>query len=170
MCKKIAGVVFVILILLSVIACGEKKEAEPIKAEPVKVASVKAVPLQVFEQEISSPAPPQTHNVNENITIPVTVKNVSNVPWPCKTASDEKSTNRVTLGYQWLDSTGKAIKDGRVMLSDDLFPGSSITLEAKVQAPSEPADYALRFSMVQENVAWFHNKGAVPLIINIKVQ
>lgn len=56
------------------------------------------------------------------------------------------------------------------MLSDDLFPGSSITLKAKVQAPSEPGDYTLRFSVVQEQMAWFHKKGAVPFIINIKVQ
>jgi len=163
MCKKIVVAVCVLLFLsLSIIACGEKKKME--------AEAIKAAPLQVFEQEITSPAPPQTLNVGESVIIPVTVKNTGNEPWPCK-GIDKKNTNGVRLGFHWLDNSGKTIQEGRAPLfPHDISPGSSVSLEAKAQAPSEPGDYTLRFSVVQEQVAWFHKKGAVPFIINIKVQ
>ena len=150
-----------VLLSLSMIACSEKKET----------AAPSAVPLQVFKQEITSPAPLQTLTVDEKATMQVTVKNIGNEPWPNK-GSDEKGTNLVALGYQWLDSAGKIIKEGqgRVLLPSVLIPESSVNLVAKVQAPPKPGDYSLRFSMVQEQVAWFYDKGAEPLIIKVKVK
>ena len=158
MCRKIVGLVCVVLLFLSMIACSEKKEA----AAPVT--------LKVFKQEITSNSTLQTLKVNEKATMQVTVKNIGNEPWPIK-ASDEKGTNRVTLGFHWLDSTEKAIQEGRgASLPNALMPGSSVTLDVNIQAPSTPGDYTLRFSMVQELVAWFDDKGAVPFIVKVKVK
>jgi hypothetical protein len=153
--------VCVALLSLSMIACSEKKEA----------VAPQSVPLQVFKQEISSPAPPKALKVNETATIQVTVKNIGNEPWPI-TAIDEKGTNLVALGYVWLDSAGKIIKEsqGRVLLPNVLMPESSVNLVAKVHTPPKPGDYTLRFSMVQEQVAWFNDKGAEPFIIKVKVK
>lgn len=148
-----------VLLSLSMIACSEKKET----------AAPSAVPLQVFKQEITSPAPLQTLTVDEKATMQVTVKNIGNELWPNK-GSDEKGTNRVGLGHYWLDSTGKAIQEGRTLLPNPLMPGSSVTLDVNVQAPSKPGDYTLRFSMVLELVAWFNDKGAEPFIVKIKVK
>lgn len=148
-----------VLLSLSMIACSEKKET----------AAPSAVPLQVFKQEITSPAPLQTLTVDEKATMQVTVKNIGNELWPNK-GSDEKGTNRVGLGFHWLDSTGKAIQEGRALLPNPLMPGSSVTLDVNLQAPSKPGDYTLRFSMVQELVAWFNDKGAEPLVFKVKVR
>jgi uncharacterized protein YcfL len=148
-----------VLLSLSMIACSEKKET----------AAPSAVPLKVFKQEITSSAPLQTIKVDETATMQVTVKNIGNEPWPNK-GIDEKGTNQVGLGFHWIDSTGKAIQEGRSPLPNPLMPGSSVTLNVNVQAPSKPDDYTLRFSMVQELVAWFNGKGAEPFIVKIKVK
>ena len=159
MYRKIIGFACVVLLFLSMIACSEKKEA----------AAPSAVPLQVFKQQITSSTPLQTLKVDEKATMQVTVKNIGNEPWPIK-GIDEKGTNLVALGYLWLDSAGKIIKEERAQLKNVLAPGSEVSLDVKVQAPPKPGDYTLRFSMVQENVAWFNDKGAEPLIIKVKVK
>jgi len=159
MYRKIIGFVCVALLSLSIIACSEKKEA----------TVSNAVPLQVFKQEITSNSPLQTLKVDEKATMQVTVKNIGNELWPIK-GIDEKGTNCVGLGFHWLDSTGKAIQEGRTPLPNALMPESSVTLDVNVQAPSKPGDYTLRFSMVQEQVAWFYDKGAAPFIVKVKVK
>jgi len=156
----------VVSLSLSMIACSEKKETAAPKQE---AAAPQAVPLSVFKQEISSLTPPQTLKVDEGVTIKVSVKNTGNEPWPIM-ASDEKGANRVNLGFQWLDGAGKVIKEHRVALPSALMPESSITLDVNIQAPSKPGNYKLRFSMVQEFVAWFNDKGASPLTIEISVK
>lgn len=149
----------VVLLSLSMIACSEKKEA----------ADTNAVPLQMYKQKITSANPPQTLKVNEKVTMQVTVTNIGNEPWRML-ASDVKGSNMVTLGFQWLDSTGAQIQNGRAMLSQDLMPKSSVTLEVNAQAPSKPGDYSLRFSMVQEAVAWFYEKDAESLVFKVQVK
>lgn len=159
MYRRMIWFIYVALLSLSMIACSEKKEA----------ATPGAVPLQVFKQEITSPAPLQTLTVDEEATMQVMVKNIGNEPWPNK-GIDEKGTNRVGLGFHWLDSAGKVLQEGRALLPNPLMPGSSVTLDVNVKAPSTPGDYTLRFSMVQELVAWFNDKGAEPLVLKVKVK
>lgn len=53
-----------------------------------------------FQQEISIPAPLRPIRVNETVTIPVVVKNLSEEPWSA--ASDAKGRNAVHLAYHWL--------------------------------------------------------------------
>jgi hypothetical protein len=127
------------------------------------------LPLNVFKQEIRSPVSLLKLKVGEDATIAVTVKNSGNEPWSNE-GIDERKTNRVGLGFHWIDSAGKAIKEGRAVLPTNLMPGSSITLDVKTRAPSQPGDYKLRFSMVQEHVAWFFDKGAPPFVVNVKVK
>lgn len=159
MYRKIIWFVCIILLLLSMIACSEKKET--METSPV--------PLQMFKQNITLANFPQTINVNEKVTMQVTVQNIGKEPWRMR-ASDEKGSNQVNLGFQWLDGvTGALIQEGRTMLSKDLMPESSATLSVNIQAPSKPGDYSLRFSMVQEAVAWFYIKGAVSPVFKVKV-
>ena len=148
-----AGCACVVLVSLAMVSCSENNTA----------------PLQVFKQEIASSSPLQTLKVDELATIQVTVKNIGNAPWPMK-GIDEKNTNLVALGFHWIDSEGNAIQEGRATLSNDLMPGASATLDANIQAPPEPGNYKLRFSMVQEHVDWFDNKGAEPLVFNVTVK
>lgn len=157
--RKMVGLFCVALLSLSMIACSEKKEP----------AAPRAVPLQVFKQEIASPAPLQTVQADTEAAMDVAVKNTGNEPWRIK-GIDEKGTNLVALGFHWINRAGKAIQEGRALLPNDLMPGASATLRVTVLAPPEPGNYKLRFSMVQEHVAWFNDKGAEPFIVNVTVK
>jgi hypothetical protein len=121
-----------------------------------------------YKQEITSASSSKTLSIAERATILVRVKNLSDEIWTYK-GIDEKGANRVGLGFHWLDCNEKAIQEGRALLPNDLDPGSSVVLKVSVQAPSQPGNYKLRFSMVQEHVAWFYDRGASPLLINVKV-
>lgn len=156
--RKMAGVFCAASLLLSLISCSEQKMAAP-----------SSVPLQVFKQEIMSPAPLQTVKIDGEAAMDVVVKNIGNEPWRNK-GIDEKGTNLVALGFHWIDNAGNAIQEGRTQLPNDLMPGESISVNVKVLAPPEPGDYRLRFSMVQEHVAWFNNKGADSFVVNVKVK
>ena len=59
---------------------------------------------------------------------------------------------------------------GRSELPHPLPPQGVITLPLAVVAPAEPGDYKLQIDLVQELVAWFGGKGAVPLVIPIVVR
>jgi hypothetical protein len=150
------------------VAIRLKPAAAPILPEALIPVS-RAVPLNVFKQEITTSAPLQTLKANETATMQVRVRNIGNEPWPSK-GIDEKGANRVGLGFYWIDSSGKEILPGRALLPYDLMPGSSAGLDVKIQAPSQVGDYTLRFSMVQEHVAWFNDKGAAPFTVKIKVK
>ena len=126
-------------------------------------------PLHDFKQEIKSQNSLLKLKVDEVATISVSVKNTGNEPWFNK-GIDKRETNRVALGFHWIDSAGKVIREGRTILPNNLVPGSSVTLDVKIQSPSQPGDYALRISMVQEHVAWFHDKGAAPCIVKVKIK
>jgi len=135
---------------------------------PVPKTSVLA--LNVYKQEITPlSAPLRTLKTNETVTMQIRVKNIGNEAWPSR-GIDEKELNRVGLGFYWTDSSGKDILPGRALLLYDLMPGSASTIEIRSQAPSQSGDYALLISMVQEHVAWFHHRGATPLVMNVKVK
>ena len=157
--RKMVGFFCVVLLFLTILACSEKKES----------MAIKAVPLQVFKQEITSQTTLQALKVNETATLQVTVKNIGNEPWPNK-GLDGKEIYRVGLGFQWLDSTGKVIQNGGTVLPNDMMPGSSVTLDLKILAPSKPGNYVLRLSMLQEQIAWFIDKGAEPLVFKVEVK
>jgi hypothetical protein len=156
--RKIVSFACAVLLSLSMIACSEKKETD---------ATI-AVPLQVFKQVITSSAPLQTIEADEMGIMQVTVKNNCSEPWSIK-GIDEKGSNSVALGYYWIDSEGYVILESRASLPNNLMPGESVSLNVTVQAPPEPGIYKLHFSMVQEHVAWFNNKGAEPFVVNVQV-
>lgn len=151
---------------------AEKKQAAPEKAPssiavPAQPAAPsQAVVLKEFAQELTADSNIEKMSVGKIVEIPVRVKNISQETWPAGTVE-----NPVNLAYHWLDSTGKMIVlDGiRTPLPNDLAPGSSVNLQARIQAPDQPGSYTLQFTMVQEQVAWFENKGAKTLTMPVTV-
>ncbi len=63
----------------------------------------------------------------------------------------------VHLAYRWFDRDGgrRVLEGDRVRLEPRLRPGARFTYELPVTAPSQPGDYMLRVSLVQEEVRWF---------------
>jgi hypothetical protein len=82
-----------------------------------------------------------------------------------RSAETWRSTGRrrVTLTYQWRAPDGAAIvvSDGlRTELPDDVGPGEARELSMLVQAPPDAGAFQLFISPVQEEVAWFSDRGA----------
>ena len=71
---------------------------------------------------------------------------------------------------------GAPLKEGRdaaprLRLERPVAPGQAVTLERfEVQAPSAPGRYFLVFDLVNENVAWFSDRGAPPLPVPVRVE
>jgi SAM-dependent methyltransferase len=93
------------------------------------------------------------------LQIPVKLQNTSQITWPSLGAPDARF--QVFLGNHWYDRKGKLITqdDGRVPLPSDVKPGEEIELTVPVVTPRAPGKYALGFDLVQEEVAWFKEKG-----------
>jgi hypothetical protein len=87
-------------------------------------------------------------------TVPISVTNTGNFPWPAAGA------NPITLSYHWMDGAGStAVWDGlRTKLASDVAPGATVTLQAALQFPSDTGSYTLRWDLVEEGVSWFSGK------------
>jgi hypothetical protein len=58
----------------------------------------------------------------------------------------------------------------RLLLKRPVAPGQSVTLERfPVETPDQSGDYVLVFDLVNEEVAWFSDRGARRLVIPVRV-
>lgn len=90
--------------------------------------------------------------VNQTVFVPVTVRNLSSQTWPAGGA--------FRLAYHWYRGGGEIVHNGaRTFMPAAVAPGASVTLNAQVIAPPSIGVATLRWDMVQENVAWFSDKG-----------
>jgi hypothetical protein len=147
-------------IVLLVLACGKANE-ESISL--LREQAKKMVPLTEFLQEIKISNMPKKIKSNENIILPVTVKNISKETWP---------KNSVHLVYFWKDKTGEMMlgkTEGTGYMKTELGPGELTSLDLNIIAPDKSGSYVLIFTMVQEEVAFFNKKGAKTLDIPITV-
>ncbi|MET3652782.1 hypothetical protein [Dyella japonica] len=79
------------------------------------------------------------------------------------------STDRkpVQLSWQFVPSGGSPDPNGwntRAPLNDDVPAGSSADQRITVALPTTAGEYRLVLSLVQDNVAWFHDKGMKPFV------
>ena len=87
------------------------------------------------------------------------------------TAWNAGGANPVRLAYHWFDADGRLIVwDGeRTNLTADVPSGSSITLNARVVAPTT-SPVTLKIDMVREGMAWFEFLGGTPVQFNTTVE
>jgi SAM-dependent methyltransferase len=95
------------------------------------------------------------------INVRVKVKNISSATWPSG-GSEALRSPMIHLGNHWLDSKRRmrVRDDGRAGLPNDLKPGDEVELSLRVFAPGRSGTYQLELDMVQEGVAWFHDRGS----------
>ncbi len=136
----------------------EKKEAPPVANKPL--------PENGYKAEIIVKDPPASLKASSTTVIKTIVKNISEVTWP---APGQYS---VRLSYHWLSSEGKMIVDSglRTDFANPIMPNKEIEADAKVAAPDKPGNYILEFDMVQEEVAWFKEKGSKTTQLKVKVE
>jgi hypothetical protein len=100
--------------------------------------------------------PPSEGTVGETTTMPVRIRNQGALTWV------PTGDNPFNLTYKWLDTDHNVVvADGlRTPLGREVAPLEEISLDARVQFPSEPGQYILQMDMVHEFVVWFHWMGS----------
>ncbi|HYG65583.1 MAG TPA: hypothetical protein VEL74_23575, partial [Thermoanaerobaculia bacterium] len=91
------------------------------------------------------------------LEIPARLTNRGEDLWPAF-GLDGSDHYRVALSYRWLDAAGQEVAGPpalRTPLPDDVLPGASVDLVARVQVPEAPGAYRLVLTMIQEDVLWF---------------
>ena len=139
--------------------------AETPKPQTSSGESPAALPNSGFKAQIVLLDPPAKLRAGQKETIQVKIKNVSDVIWWARgsrvnTRSDNKFY--IAVGNRWLKSDGSLLTnmDGRYGIGKDLKPGEETEVPLQVTAPKEAGDYILEVDLVQEQVAWFSDKGS----------
>jgi SAM-dependent methyltransferase len=101
--------------------------------------------------------------IGEHVELRVLVKNASSTSWPAR------GERAVRMGARWRD--GDAIIDGeaRADLPSDLDPGEEGTIALAILTPGSPGRYALEVGLLQEDVAWFVERGALVTLQEVDV-
>lgn len=134
-----------------------------------------ALPNDAFKAQITVADPPAKMRAGEKVNLQVKVKNASGEQWYAR--GGELNTfpdNRFYLaaGDRWLKADGTTLvtnMDGRHGLQHDLKPGEEEDIPLQVTAPKEPGDYVLEVDLIQEQVAWFSEKGSPTAKIKVTV-
>lgn len=136
------------------------------QVEPVVIKDPHPLPDKGFNAQITLVEPPAKLRVGQKETIRVKIKNASDVLWYARGAAvNNAPSNRFYLAVadRWLEADGEKLvtdMDGRYGLPRDLKPGEETEVTLLITAPKDPGDYILDVDLVQEQVAWFHDKGS----------
>jgi hypothetical protein len=125
-----------------------------------------ALPDNGFKAVLTIDNAPAKLRTGEKATIQVKVKNASGVVWYARGAEVNNSSDNkfyLAAGDRWLNAADEKLvtdMDGRYGLNKNLRPGEETEVPLTVTAPKEPGSYVLEVDLVQEQVAWFHDKGS----------
>ena len=102
----------------------------------------------------------------QEFEVTVKVRNSGFLTW------EPSGDKRVALGTHWIDrDTREVIEwDGdRGLLDNEISYAEQAEVDIKIKAPDKPGKYILQYDMVHERVAWFSEKGVIPLEVNVDV-
>lgn len=172
--------VAVIVCLVLFAGCKPKQPANNSAASnaqqtktPVQQKEAGPLPDSGFKAQITAADPPERLRVGQVAIINIKVKNASDVIWYQRGgATSDRTDNKfyIAAGNRWLDKDGKLTSEteGHNGIPKDLKPGEEIEMALQITAPSQPGEWTMQLDMVQEQVAWFSEKGSP--VTNIKLQ
>lgn len=126
-------------------------------------------PSVLFQAELATPTQSLQLATREKKELVVKICHKGSVAWD--------STNYASigmgfkLGNHWLNEQGRMVQldDGRMSLPAVVYPHQEITTTLPITAPVYPGSYLLELDLVQEQVAWFSDKGNLTLQIPVQV-
>lgn len=154
------------LVALIASGCGQNKPSTPGGSKSASSGLPSALPDNGFKALVTLVDPPVKLRAGQKETIQVSVRNASDVLWYARGAAVNTSPDNkfyIAVGDSWLNAADRTLvtnMDGRYGLSRDLKPGEQTQVPLLITAPKEPGDYILDIDLVQEQVAWFHDKGS----------
>jgi len=163
------SIVFALIVSVAIVTVtGCRSSSTTNSSQPVGQTRREAGPLPDggFKAGITVVDPRTTLRAGEKTTIRVKVKNDSNVQWYSRGGEiNTQPDNRyyLAVGNRWLKANGEQLitnMDGRYGLDRDLKPGEETEVPLEITAPKDIGDYILEVDVVQEQVAWFHDKGS----------
>jgi FkbM family methyltransferase len=125
-------------------------------------------PLTSFSQEITCSVRAVRLKAGEICGLDIQAKNAGTQPWYGSTP-----VGPVHASYRWLQANGNLlpIEGTRALFTRPVIqPGETDSLRLQVVAPPKPGAYILWISMVQEGVAWFHDRGTEPLVLAVTAE
>ena len=177
--RNITLLMAVVIVSCAFACSGSKPSTTPSQsAQPQKTQAQPnapaALPNTAFKAEISLVDPPAKLRAGQKETVRVKVKNASNEVWWARGAPvNTRPDNRfyIATGDRWLKADGSLVTDmdGRYGLGKDLRPGEETEVPLGITAPKDPGEYTLEVDLVQEQVAWFHEKGSPTAKVKITV-
>jgi hypothetical protein len=152
-----------ILGALLLAGCTSKRpETTAVNAEPERPCTTVPLPDNGYKAKITLNDAPTKLRVGQKQIIQVKVQNASDVPWKVRGCGDDNKFY-IAAGNQWLQAEGEQLvtrMDGRHGLPNNLKPGEEVEVPLQITAPSKPGEYILEADLVQEQVAWFQDKGS----------
>src|SRR4051794_25575263 len=166
---KIWGVILTVAAGLILCSCGGKVSTPAPgpsqSARSLPPTEPVALPDRGFKAAITLIDPPAKLRAGQKETVRIKIKNDSPVTWWARGAQvNTRSDNKfyIAVGNRWLKADGGVATnmDGRYGIGKDLAPAEETEVPLVVTAPREPGDYTLEIDIVQEQVAWFSDKGS----------
>jgi hypothetical protein len=169
---KIENYFVILASLTALFIAGCNKQNPTNSSSPASSSTVdrrqtpSALPDNGFKATITLVDPPAKLRSGEKATVQVKIKNSSDVLWYARGAEFNSSSDNkfyLAAGNRWLAAADQKLvtdMDGRYGIGRDLRPGEETDVPLVVTAPKEPGEYILDVDVVQEQVAWFHEKGS----------
>ncbi|MDQ3666671.1 MAG: hypothetical protein M3410_08855 [Acidobacteriota bacterium] len=173
---RIAIITLTLGAALALAACSREKTPQVTsRATPDQPTTPRSLPDNGFKAEITLDIPPAKFRAGQKESIPVRVKNVSDVMWYAR--GGEVNTNPdnrfyLAVGNRWLKAEGEQLvtnMDGRYGLPKNLKPGEEVEVPLQITAPQDVGEYILEIDLVQEQVAWFSDKGSTTAKVKVAV-
>jgi hypothetical protein len=144
--------------------CGRKPASET-GASPTPQRIAGPLPPSGYKAQLSLPSAPTQLRAGQKETVQVRLKNASDIFWWARGGEiNDRNDNMFYLatGNRWLKADGSVLTDmdGRHGIAKDLKPGEETEVPLLVTAPKDPGEYILEVDLIQEQVAWFSDKGS----------
>lgn len=127
------------------------------------------LPAEAFKGNLCPVRLPEVWPAGKTVVVRVRVQNASAVTWPV--TENARGPRPINLGNHWLDDSGVVLTrdDGRASLSNDLAPSECLDVDLPVTIPASPGHYRLVLDLVQEEVAWFADRGSAAATVDVVV-
>lgn len=152
---------------------ASNQDAAPASQQQVGTRGTAALPDTGFRAQLTLSAPLPPLRAGQREVINVRVRNVGDAVWPALGRNEGESMYAVTLRNSWLSARDREVVnnlDGGRVLPYDLRPGEEVELPLVITAPANRGEYILQLDMVQEQVAWFQDKGSTAAEFPVQIE
>ena len=115
------------------------------------------------------PVAPLRARAGSTLDLVLDVENIGDTLWLHRV---EPEGGSVLLGSHLLDEGRKPVRADfcRTKLPEDVPPGATVRVRARLPVPPDPGRYVLRLDPVDDRLAWFSQAGSPPLDLDLVVE